>query len=155
MIKRLMFFLALCACISTAQQTTEVSVIDAAGMEELYAANEQFSLLDVQSMEEHVDYGFPPKSMCIPLRLQDPVTREWRDNPEFLAQVEKRLTREEKIVVLCTTGERARRAAELMAEAGFQQVYVFRHGIHGEEVDGEFKPGWIDSELPFVRGVLN
>lgn len=143
-------------CVLAVQAQDSTSTINADGMKALYNSGEAFKLLDVQTMEEHMDYGFPPKSMCVPLKLQDSVTKEWSDNSEFLEQIKRRIKPDETIVLLCSSGKRAASAARILAEAGYSKLMVFENGIHGKETEtGEFLPGWIDTDLPFVNGMLN
>ena len=81
-------------------------------------------------------------------------------NPDFEAAVgnalkAKGLTKEDPIIIMCTSGSRAPRAARALHEAGFKQVYTQVEGFEGIKAkEGEHKgkrlvAGWKFEGLPW------
>jgi rhodanese-related sulfurtransferase len=81
-------------------------------------------------------------------------------NSGFLPAVEdllakKGLTKESKIVVMCRSGSRSAKAANLLAQAGYKNVYTVTDGYEGDTAkEGEHKGervvnGWKNSGLPW------
>lgn len=105
--------------------------------------------VDVRTVQEF-DAGHPPGAYSVPLMLQGPGGRT--SNPEFVAVVEGALGRSTRMVVGCAGGVRSRRAAELLAEAGFEEVVDMRGGFAGEsDATGRLvTPGWKASGLPIT-----
>lgn len=82
-------------------------------------------------------------------------------NSGFVAEVEKRLAdkgmagRDAKIIVLCRSGDRSAKAADLLAKSGFTNVYSVIDGYEGDIAkDGPKKGqravnGWRNNDLPW------
>jgi rhodanese-related sulfurtransferase len=81
-------------------------------------------------------------------------------NDDFEVAVEhalrsKGLTKESPIIIMCTSGSRAPRAARALHEAGFKQVYTQVEGFEGIKAkEGENKgkrvvAGWKNEGLPW------
>lgn len=81
-------------------------------------------------------------------------------NSGFLPAVEKQLakkglTKESKIVVMCRSGSRSAKAAKLLGEAGYKNVYTVVDGFEGDKAkDGPHKGqrvvnGWKNANLPW------
>jgi rhodanese-related sulfurtransferase len=73
-----------------------------------------------------------------------------RPNPDFVATVASRLsvrglTNVDPIVLICHTGRRSAMAANLLAQAGYANVYSVVDGFEG---DGPHARGWKASGLP-------
>jgi rhodanese-related sulfurtransferase len=81
-------------------------------------------------------------------------------NSSFLPAVEKQLAKkglnkESKIVVMCRSGSRSAKAAKLLGEAGYKNVYTVVDGFEGDKAkDGTHKGqrvvnGWKNANLPW------
>jgi rhodanese-related sulfurtransferase len=73
-----------------------------------------------------------------------------RPNPDFVTTVSNRLadmglTKADPIVLICHTGRRSAMAANLLAQAGYANVYSVVVGFEG---DGPQARGWKNSGLP-------
>jgi rhodanese-related sulfurtransferase len=81
-------------------------------------------------------------------------------NSGFVSEIDERLkkkglAREDKIIVMCRSGDRSSGAASLLAKAGFKNVWSIVDGFEGDIAkDGPFKGqravnGWKNSKLPW------
>lgn len=81
-------------------------------------------------------------------------------NPWFVSAVDtrlaaKRLTRSDIVVLICRSGDRSARAADLLAEAGYRRVYSVVDGFEGDAAPGgplagqRAINGWKVSRLPW------
>lgn len=86
-----------------------VSVIDASTAKLLIARREISSIIDVRTKPEW-DIGHHPSAIHIPLNTL---------NSQTVIQIPKK----EGLLIYCNTGQRARRAAEVMKQLGFADVY--------------------------------
>jgi rhodanese-related sulfurtransferase len=121
-------------------------------------------ILDVRTPEEYVFVGHAEAAWNVPLLLQ---TYSWdasgkslamAPNPEFLERAKKILQPSDTILVMCRSGGRSARAVDLLASAGFRQVYSVVDGMEGDVVDDPASPlvgkrmknGWKNSGLPWT-----
>jgi rhodanese-related sulfurtransferase len=121
-------------------------------------------ILDVRSPEEYVFVGHAPMAWNIPLAFQsfewDPDKRgfHWDLNPGFLAAVQEWAKPGDTILVSCRSGGRSAMAINLLATAGFDNVWNIVDGMEGGQVkdpdsvyDGmRMKNGWKNSGLPWT-----
>ncbi|MFH0341537.1 MAG: rhodanese-like domain-containing protein [Chromatiales bacterium] len=81
-------------------------------------------------------------------------------NPDFVRAVErrlqqKRLSKDAKVLVLCRSGDRSAKAADLLTGAGFTQVYSITDGFEGDKAEAgpdkgkRVVNGWKVSGLPW------
>jgi len=106
-----------------------------------------WTYVDVRTIPEF-DAGHPTGAYNVPLMHQGTTGRT--SNGEFVPVMEGAFGQGARLVVGCAGGTRARRAAEMLAEAGFEQVVEMRGGF-GEETDSMGRvvtPGWKASGLP-------
>jgi rhodanese-related sulfurtransferase len=75
---------------------------------------------------------------------------------DFAPEVERRLKakslgKDDPVVVICRSGERSARAADLLASLGYTQVYTVLNGFEGELSDKGRRNvnGWKNSGLPW------
>lgn len=123
--------------------------------------------LDVRSRAEVATLGMPTLADAnIPL-LE--LTDDWNQdagnfrmipNPNFLAKVtarvqQKGLDQNARIVLICRSGNRSAKAADLLSKNGFKQVYSVVDGFEGDIAsEGKDKGhrvvnGWKNSGLPW------
>ena len=89
-------------------------------------------------------WGFDPVYTAEVARL--------RENPKFLPVVEKVIARTQAIVCGCRSGARSLRAAEVLAQAGYDQVVNMSGGWGGGAgPDGQPVSGWKASDLPVSK----
>ena len=125
---------------------------------------EKVKILDVRTFAEYIFVGHPPMAYSIPAFFQ---THRWDDkrdmfamqpNPDFVAQVKKWAEAGDPILVTCRSGERGAMAVDLLADAGFTNVYNITDGMEGGIVkDPEsvfkgrrMKNGWQNSGRPWT-----
>jgi len=110
--------------------------------------------IDVRTPEELAASG-----VAAPVDANAPVVIMTADgqrqpNPGFIAAIEgslagKGLTGADPIILMCHTGRRSAMAANLLARAGYANVYSVVDGFEG---DGPQARGWKASGLPVRRG---
>jgi rhodanese-related sulfurtransferase len=101
--------------------------------------------LDVRSVPEF-QQGHPEGAYNIPLLHADPATRQMRPNPEFLDVVRANFQPEARLVIGCQMGGRSQRAAEILANAGYNDVANVLGGFGGAPQMGH--TGWVQAGLP-------
>jgi rhodanese-related sulfurtransferase len=104
----------------------------------------------------------------VPLVLMD--TSGWDDkkhrykreeNRNFINGVDqqlgkKGLTRDDTVILMCRSGKRSARAADMLADAGYTRVYTVVDGFEGDKAsEGQHKGkrtvnGWKNSGLPWT-----
>jgi rhodanese-related sulfurtransferase len=79
-------------------------------------------------------------------------------NPGFVSQVKKDYKVTDTILVMCRSGGRSAKAVNLLAEAGFKNVYNITDGFEGDAVKDpqshfngkRVKNGWKNSGAPWT-----
>ena len=100
------------------QQTTVLKDIDTKTLKTMLADQENLQVLDVRTPGE-VEAG----------TIGDPVVINFQDS-DFRSQLSK-LDKDKPVVVYCAAGGRSAKAADLMHEAGFKEVYNYTEGYRG------------------------
>ena len=125
---------------------------------------ENITVLDVRTTEEYLFVGHAPMAWNVPLMSQ---TYEWNadrqsfamlPNPGFVSQVMELASPSDTILVMCRSGGRSAMAVNLLAEAGFTNVYQITDGFEGDSVkDPEsvflgqhLRNGWKNSGIPWT-----
>lgn len=137
------------------------------------------AVLDVRSFEEYIFVGHPDMARNVPLaflkyeRPADGLPPPTQAQPglppgfsidpnrEFVPAVRKVCSPTDKILVLCGSGGRAAKAVNLLAKAGFTNVYNIVNGCEGELVTDPASPdfgksrnnGWRTLGLPWGRSL--
>jgi rhodanese-related sulfurtransferase len=106
-----------------------------------------WTYVDVRTLPEF-EAEHPQGAFSVPLLHQGPTGRT--SNPEFVPIMEASFGHGAKLVLGCAGGTRSRRAAELLAEAGFEEVADVRGGFNGEtdSMGRLVTPGWKAAGLP-------
>lgn len=132
--------------------------------EQWRAAPEKVILLDVRTPEEFLFVGHAPMAWKIPIAVQ---SYEWdaekkqfpmRPLPDFVARVQKVAKPGDTVMAMCRSGGRGAMAVNLLAEAGFENVYNIVDGMEGDTVDDadsvfrgqRLKNGWKNSGCPWT-----
>jgi rhodanese-related sulfurtransferase len=131
------------------------------------AAPDKVKIIDVRTPEEYLWVGNAPMAWVIPLLA---VTYEWdektkqfpaRPLPDFVDRVRKVASPQDVLLVMCRSGGRGAVAVNLLAQAGFKQVYNITDGMEGDSVDDpesvfqgqRLVNGWKNSGLPWTYKV--
>jgi len=145
------------------QTTLGLYVTAEEAYEKWSAAPDSVKVLDVRTLEEYIFVGHATMAWNIPLYFQ---THEWdagkgrfvmRPNPDFVSQVQQVASPEETIMVMCRSGGRGASAVDMLAEAGFKNVYNVTDGMEGDSIDDpgsvyqgqRLRNGWKNSGLPW------
>jgi len=128
------------------------------------AAPDAVKVFDVRTLEEYIYVGHAPMAWNIPLLFQ---THEWnaekgyfafQPNPDFLSQAKEAAGPEDTILVMCRSGGRSAMAVNMLAEAGFTNVYQITDGMEGDAIKDPLSVfqgqrlmnGWKNSGLPWT-----
>jgi rhodanese-related sulfurtransferase len=79
-------------------------------------------------------------------------------NPDFVSEVKSIAQPTDTLLLTCRSGDRSARAVNLLAEAGFTNVYTITDGVEGDKVEDpdnvyvgkRMKNGWKNWGLPWV-----
>ncbi|GFK96126.1 Thiosulfate sulfurtransferase GlpE [Fundidesulfovibrio magnetotacticus] len=121
-------------------------------------------ILDVRSPEEYVFVGHPEMALNIPVQFFSPAFDAEKKsygmaaNPDFVAQVAKKLDKNATIIAMCRSGQRSAAAVNLLAAAGYTNVWSMVDSFEGDAVtDPEnlyngkrMKNGWKNYGLPWT-----
>jgi len=124
----------------------------------------EVAILDVRTPEEYEFVGHPEMAVNIPVKLCttkfDAEKKHYvlADNPDFVAQVSKRFGKNDTILVMCRSGQRAAVAVNLLAQAGFTNAYNIVDSFEGDAVNDpesvyngkRMRNGWKNYGLPWT-----
>ena len=125
---------------------------------------EKVKILDVRTPEEYVFIGHPEMALNIPLFFPK---YEWHEdrrrydveaNDDFMADVQELLSPDDTILAMCRSGGRSAWAVNMLAQAGYQNVYNIFDGMEGDMVNDpesayhgkRMKNGWKNAGLPWT-----
>jgi len=121
-------------------------------------------LIDVRTPAEYSLIGHSPMAYNIPVKniVSFPTRSNTKltmaKNPDFIAEVEKRFKTQDTLVIICRSGYRSARAADLLVKAGYQTVYSIVDGFEGDKIKRSdskdkghrLKNGWRQSGAPWT-----
>jgi rhodanese-related sulfurtransferase len=124
-------------------------------------------ILDVRTPEEFVFVGHPDMAWNIPFGFVSYEEQggenkcSIKPNPNFLSSVKEWAKPTDTIVCMCRSGGRGAMAVNLLAQAGFKNVFNMTDGFEGDTVDDpdsiyhgkRMKNGWKNSALPWNYSV--
>jgi rhodanese-related sulfurtransferase len=115
----------------------------------LMAQDHSIIYLDVRTVPEF-EAGHPPKALNVPVVVPNPALRKMVPNPDFLPAVEANIPKDAQIIVGCMSGGRSQFAAEVLEDAGYQNVANMQGGFGGarDQMGRLLAPGWQDYGLP-------
>lgn len=133
--------------------------------------DESIVFIDVRDPVEFQFVGHPvPADQNVPVAFVDPgrsVNAKKKSynmvgNPAFTQAVEALLVREGKtksdpVFVMCRSGGRSARAANILAKAGFTKVYNIVEGFEGDKDKTSKRRsvnGWKNADLPWTTDLL-
>ena len=124
-------------------------------------------ILDVRTPEEFVFTGHPPMAWNIPFAFlayewdTEKKAFPWGLNRDFVSAVEEWAGTDDTILVSCRSGGRAAMAINMLAAAGYTNLYNILDGMEGSRVDDaesvfdgmRMKNGWKNSGLPWTYDI--
>lgn len=131
----------------------------------MWKANpEKVNIIDTRTPQEYTYIGHAPMAYNIPSKLN---TYEYNEkkktyktvaNKNFLAEVKKRFKKSDTILLMCRSGNRTAKAANLLGKAGYKKVYNIYDGFEGDKVKDSLsyfkgqrmKNGWKNSGNPWT-----
>jgi rhodanese-related sulfurtransferase len=129
------------------------------------AAPERVKIIDTRTPEEFLFVGHPDMAWKIPVAVQsyewDAAKKEFPLKPlmDFASRVQTIAKPDDTIMVMCRSGGRSAIAANLLAKAGFKNVYNIIDGMEGD-ANGDsdtvakaqpVKDGWKNSGCPWTK----
>ena len=127
--------------------------------------------LDVRTRAEAMYVGMPtPADALVPYVEHQEMMTDWDErrhmyqlepNSDFIQEAEIRLKEKglgktDQVILICRSGDRSARAADLLASAGFTRVYSIAEGFEGDSVKDGAKAGqrivngWKNAGLPWT-----
>ncbi len=132
---------------------------------EKWQANpEDIKILDVRTPGEYIFVGHAPMAANIPLTfLEDrvnPLTMRpvMPLNENFITDIKKKFNENDTIFIMCRSGSRSTVSVNLMAKAGFKNVYNIVDGFEGDKSNNpkssqngkRLANGWKNSGAPWT-----
>jgi rhodanese-related sulfurtransferase len=108
------------------------------------------TLVDVRTEPERLYVGKVPASVAV----------QWqtypgnRPNPEFIAELEAAVPKDQPVMFLCRSGARSHAAAEAATRAGWRECYNVLEGFEGDKDPAQHRGtlgGWRKAGLPWVQ----
>ena len=129
---------------------------------------EWIHIVDVRTFEEYIFGGHPEMAKNIPLVFPryDPAGASMPGrppgcsgelNPAFVSTAKELFAPTDTILLMCATGGRGAMAVNLLAQAGFVNVYNIVNGFEGDRVDDpgsvfhgkHMRNGWKNAGMPW------
>ncbi len=107
-------------------------------------------LVDVRTAEERSFVGYVPDSLHVAWATGTSLTR----NPRFVRELEAKVAKDKKILLLCRSGKRSALAAEAARKAGFTDIHNVLEGFEGEINEHRHRgsaDGWRFHGLPWIQ----
>jgi rhodanese-related sulfurtransferase len=101
-------------------------------------------LVDVRTVEELQTVGYVPDSIHIAWATGYTLEK----NPNFMRELESKVSRQDAILFLCRSGRRSVAAAEAASRLGFRNVFNVTEGFEGAQGHGN---GWRAYDLPWAK----
>ena len=128
------------------------------------AAPDKVTILDVRTPEEFLFIGHAEMAWNIPLAAQsyqwDAETQQlpMQPLPDFVTRVQQIAESGDTLLVMCRSGGRSAAAVNLLAKAGFKNVYNITDGMEGDHVKDpnsvfqgqRLVNGWKNSGVPWT-----
>jgi rhodanese-related sulfurtransferase len=128
------------------------------------AAPEKVKILDVRTPEEYIFVGYPTMAWKIPVAMQ---SYEWDSKkkefpmkplPDFVSRVKEVAKPGDTIMAMCRSGGRSAIAVNMLAKAGFKNVWNIVDGFEGDRVEDSdsvfqgmpMRNGWKNSGCPWT-----
>ena len=121
-------------------------------VKDLLDTNPEAVYIDVRT-EREFEAGHPGGAINIPVAFPGP-GGQMAINPDFVSVVESAVPKGTKIVCGCQVGGRSQIAADLLSQAGYEDLTNMRGGFGGlqDPETGEIIAGWQDEGYPVESG---
>ncbi len=128
-----------------------VKRIDSDRARELLESGSEYTYVDVRTPEEFEE-GHISQARNIPVMLRGKGGFGFEMNKKFVDYCEDQFQKTSKIILGCRKGGRSTKAAELLSEAGFTNIFDMRGGLLGEtDPFGRVTfPGWTTKGFPLT-----
>jgi rhodanese-related sulfurtransferase len=124
----------------------------------------KIKIIDVRTPEEYLFVGHPAMAWKIPIAKQLYVWDKEKQKfpmtvlPDFVSRVKQVADHEDILMLMCRSGGRSAIAVNLLAEAGFTEVFQIVDGMEGDMVNDptslyngqRMKNGWKNSGCPWT-----
>jgi rhodanese-related sulfurtransferase len=96
-------------------------------------------ILDVRTPGEYAFVGHPDMAINIPVKLytggidSETLKPEMVMNDKFVDEVKKQFKETDTIMVMCRSGKRSATAINMLAQAGFKNLYSVTDGFEGDK----------------------
>ena len=128
------------------------------------SASDKVMVVDVRTPEEFLFVGHADMARNVPVASQsyrwDAGEKQFpmRPLPDFVSRVQSFAKPDDTLLVMCRSGGRSAIAVNMLAKAGFKQVFQITDGMEGDSVkdpDSVFRGqrlvnGWKNSGLPWT-----
>jgi rhodanese-related sulfurtransferase len=150
------------------KQTTLGLYVTASEAYDKWKANpDKVKMLDVRTPDEFIFIGHAPMAWNVPVAVQtfkwDAAKKQFpmQPLPDFVERARTIANPEDTLLVMCRSGGRSAIAVNMLASAGFKNVYNITDGFEGDTVkdpgsvfDGQHMVnGWRNSGLPWTYSV--
>lgn len=124
----------------------------------------KIKILDVRTPGEYIFVGHAPMAANIPIRFLEPKVDAGNSRPvmplneNFVEDVRKKFKPSDTLLVMCRSGGRSAAAVNMLAKAGYQNVYNIVDGFEGDalKIPGSYNNGrrlvngWKNSGAPWT-----
>ena len=149
------------------QTTLGLYVTASEAYEKWKASPDEVKVLDVRTPDEFLFLGHAEMAWNVPVAVQtfqwDAAKKQFPMQllPDFIERARKIASPQDTLLVMCRSGGRSAIAVNLLAQAGFKNVYNITDGYEGDTVkdpgsvfDGQHMVnGWKNSGLPWTYEV--
>jgi rhodanese-related sulfurtransferase len=149
------------------QTTLGLYVTSSEAYEKWKAAPDKVKVLDVRTPDEYLFLGHAQMAWNVPVAVQtfqwDAAKKQYpmKPLPDFIERAGRIASPQDTLLVMCRSGGRSAIAVNLLAKAGFKNVYNITDGFEGDTVkdpesvfDGQHMVnGWRNSGLPWTYDV--
>ncbi len=149
------------------QTTLGLYVTSSEAYEKWKAAPDKVKIVDVRTPEEFLFIGHAEMAWNIPLAAQ---SYQWdaekeqfpmQPLPDFVGRVQTMAGPDDLLLVMCRSGGRSAVAVNLLAKAGFKNVYNITDGFEGDHVKDpnsvyngkHMVNGWKNSGVPWTYDI--
>ena len=152
---------------SAKQTTLGLYVTSKEAYEKWQAAPDNVTIVDVRTPEEFIFIGHPEMALNIPIATQSLVWDTEKNQfpmqmtPDFVSRVQQIANPDDTLLVMCRSGGRSAIAVNMLAKAGFRNVYNITDGMEGDSVKDpnsvyqgqRLVNGWKNSGVPWTYKV--
>ena len=115
---------------------------------------DKIKIVDVRTPGEYIFVGHPPMAVNIPLKFFDKTVNPLTMKPvrplneSFVAQVKSKFKETDTLFIICRSGRRSATSVNLLAKAGFKNVYNIIDGFEGDTLK-------IKESYQYAKRVIN